>query len=185
MTYGLWALIVASAVLVFWVVGAYNRLVRLKNAVASAFAQLDEHLRRRHELIARLLEVVGERLAHEAGALEALVGAGMQAREAAERARATPLLAGPLGALAGAEQMLAGSLQRVMALVEHHAELQHEAAVRELGDALTQTRHRVGFARQAYNDHVLAFNTASAQFPTVVLARGFGFFPLEPLVPLP
>lgn len=185
MTSGLWVLIVASAVLVFWVVGAYNRLVRLKNAIGAAFAQLDEHLRRRHELIARLMEVVGVPLKHESGALDALLAAGTQARDAAERARVTPLLAGPLGAMAGAEQMLAASLQRVLALVEHHAELQHDGAVRELADALTETRHRIGFARLAYNDQVQAFNDASAQFPTVVLARVFGFFPLEPLVALP
>lgn len=185
MTSGLWVLIAASAVMVFWVVGAYNRLVRLKNAIGAAFAQLDEHLRRRHELIARLMEVVGVPLAHESGALDALLAAGTQARDAAERARVTPLLAGPLGALAGAEQMLAASLQRVLALVEHHAELQHDGAVRELADALTETRHRIGFARLAYNDQVQAFNDASAQFPSVVLARVFGFFPLEPLVALP
>ncbi len=185
MTSGLWVLITASAVLVFWVVGAYNRLVRLKNAIGAAFGQLDEQLRRRHELIDRLMAVVGEPLAHENGALDALLAAAAQARESADRARATPLLAGPLGALAGAEQMLAASLQRVLALVEHHAELQHDGAVREVADALTDTRHRIGFARLAYNDQVQAFNDASAQFPTVVLARVFGFFPLEPLVALP
>jgi LemA protein len=185
MTYGLWVLIATSAVLVFWVVGAYNRLVRLKNAIGAAFAQLDEQLRRRHELMGRLMAVVGEALAHETGALDALQAAGVQAREAAERARVQPLLAGPLGALAGAEQMLAASLQRVLALVAHHADLQHDAAVREVAEALADARHRIGFARLAYNDQVQAFNDATAQFPTVVLARVFGFFPLEPLVPLP
>ncbi len=182
---GLWVLIATSALLVFWVVGAYNRLVRLKNAIGSAFVQLDEQLRRRHDLIARLMESVGEPLAQETGALDALLSAASQARDAADRARATPLLAGPLGALAGAEQMLAASLQRVLALVEHHAELQHDGSVRELAEALTETRHRIGFARVAYNDQVEAFNDATAQFPTVVLARIFGFFPLEPLVALP
>lgn len=185
MTSGLWVLIATSAILVFWVVGAYNRLVRLKNAIGAAFGQLDEQLRRRHELIVRLMALVGAPLSQESGALEALTAAGAQAREAAERARASPLLAGPLGALAGAEQMLAASLQRVLALVEHHPELQHDAAVREIGEALLETRHRIGFARLAYNDHVQAFNDASAQFPTVVLARVFGFFPVEPLVALP
>ena len=88
MTSGLWVLIAASAVLVFWVVGAYNRLVRLKNAIGAAFGQLDEQLRRRHDLIARLIEVVTGPLAQESGALDALQTAGAQAREAAERARA-------------------------------------------------------------------------------------------------
>ena len=85
----------------------------------------------------------------------------------------------------GAEQMLAASLQRVLALVDHHADLQHDAAVREVAEALADARHRIGFARLAYNDQVQAFNDATAQFPTVVLARVFGFFPLEPLVALP
>lgn len=185
MTSGLWVLIGASAVLVFWIVGAYNRLVRLKNAIGAAFAQLDEQLRRRHELAERLMAMVGGPLAHESGAIDALLAASAQAREAADRARATPLRAGPLGALAGAEQMLAASLQRTLALVEHHADLQHDAALREVADALAETRHRIGFARLAYNDHVEAFNDAAAQFPTVVLARVLGFFPFEPLVALP
>lgn len=185
MTTGLWVLMATSAVLVFWVVGAYNRLVRLKNAIGAAFVLLDEHLRRRHDLVTRLMALVATPLAPERGALDALLAAETQAREAAERARLTPLLAGPLGALAGAEQMLAGSLQRVLALVEHHTELQNEPTLRELVDALAETRHRIGFARLAYNDQVLTFNEASAQFPTVVLARVFGFFPLEPLAALP
>lgn len=185
MTSGLWVLMGASAVLVFWVVGAYNRLVRLKNAIGAAFAQLDEQLRRRHDLVERLMALVGVPLAHESGAIDALQGAHAQAREAADRARAAPFRAGPLGALAGAEQMLAASVQRTLALVEHHADLQHDAAVREVADALDETRHRIGFARLAYNDQVEAFNDATAQFPTVVLARVFGFFPLEPLVALP
>lgn len=182
---GLWVLMVTSAVLVFWVVGAYNRLVRLKNAIGAAFVQLDEHLCRRHDLVARLMALVATPLVAERGALDALQAAQAQAREAAERARSTPLLAGPLGALAGAEQMLAGSLQRVLSLVEHHAELQNDPALSEMADALAETRHRIGFARLAYNDQVQIFNHASAQFPTVVLARVFGFFPLEPLVALP
>ncbi|WP_342130135.1 LemA family protein [Hydrogenophaga sp. OTU3427] len=185
MTPGLWALIVASAVLVFWTVGAYNRLVRLKNAIGAAFAQLDEQLRRRHELVGRLSETVQTALQHESAALEALQGAVLQAREAAERARGAPLQAGPLGALAGGEQTLAGSLQRVLALVAHHPEMQQDGAVSEIAQALDETRHRIGFARLAYNDQVDAFNAATAQFPTVVLARVFGFFPLEPLVALP
>lgn len=185
MASGLWVLIATSAIGVFWVVGAYNRLVRLKNAIAAAFGQLDEQLRRRHEQIDRLMATVATPLAHERGALEALQEACVQARESADRARATPLLAGPLGALAGAEQMLAASLQRLLALLEHHPELQHDSAVREMAEALTQTKHRIGFARVAYNDQVQVFNDAATQFPTVVLARVFGFFPLEPLVSLP
>jgi LemA protein len=185
MTPGLWVLMLTSAVLVFWAVGAYNRLVRLKNAIHTAFAQLDEHLRRRHELVARLLESVRSPLAQESAALENLAAACGQAQEAADRARAAPLQAGPLGALAGSEQTLAGGLQRVLALLAHHPELQEDAGVAEIGQALEDTRHRIGFARVAYNDQVQAFNHATAQFPTVALARALGFFPLEPLVPLP
>lgn len=185
MTPGLWVLILTSAVLVFWTVGAYNRLVRLKNAIHTAFTQLDEHLRRRHDLVDRLVEVVRDPLAQERAALDNLQAAGQQAREAADRARGAPLQAGPLGALAGGEQTLAGGLQRVLALIEHHGELAQDASVREIAQALEDIRLRIGFARVAYNDQVLAFNQASAQFPTLVLARVLGFFPLEPLVALP
>ncbi len=176
-----WVLLVVVAVLFFWGVGAYNRLVRLKNAIANAFGQIDVQLKRRYDLIPNLVEVARKYLAHEAKTLEAVIAARNQARSAEQGAAASPLNAGALGALAGAEQALGGALGRLFALAEAYPDLKADQTMRELSEELTSTENRVGFARQAYNDQVLAYNDAAAQFPTLIVARLFGFFPLEML----
>ena len=181
MTTGLWVLLVAGAVVFFWGVGAYNRLVRLKNAIANAFGQIDVQLKRRYDLIPNLVEVARKYLTHEAKTLEAVIAARNQARTAEQSAAASPLSAAALGALAGAEQALGGALGRLFAVAEAYPELKADQTMRELGEELTSTENRIGFARQAYNDHVLEYNDAAAQFPTLIVARLFGFFPLEML----
>ena len=166
----------------FWAVGAYNRLVRLKNAIANAFGQIDVQLKRRYDLIPNLVEVARQYLAHEAETLEAVIAARNQARSAEQSAAASPLNAGALGALAGAEHMLGGALGRLFAVAEAYPDLKADKTMRELSEELASTENRIGFARQAYNDHVLEFNDAAAQFPTVVLARLFSFLPQAMLV---
>jgi LemA protein len=165
----------------FWAVGAYNRLVRLKNAIANAFGQIDVQLKRRYDLIPNLVEVARKYLAHEAETLEAVIAARNQARSAEQSAAASPLNAGALGALAGAEQMLGGALGRLFAVAEAYPDLKADQNMRELSEELASTENRIGFARQAYNDHVLEFNDAAAQFPTVILARLFSFLPQDML----
>ena len=89
--------------------------------------------------------------------------------------------AGALGALAGAEQLLGGALGRLFAVAEAYPDLKADQTMRELSEELSSTENRIGFARQAYNDHVLEFNDAAAQFPTLIIARLFGFQPLTML----
>ena len=173
----LWVLLALGLLVLFWAVGAYNRLVRLKNAIANAFGQIDVQLKRRYDLIPNLVEVARKYLAHEAQTLEAVIAARNQARTAEQNAAASPLNAGALGALAGAEQVLGSSLGRLFALAEAYPDLKADQTMRELSEELASTENRIGFARQAYNDHVLEFNNAATQFPTVVLARLFGFVP--------
>lgn len=177
MSVSLWVVLVLGLVVFFWAVGAYNRLVRLKNAIANAFGQIDVQLKRRYDLIPNLVEVARRYLAHEAQTLEAVIAARNQARTAEQTAAGNPLNAGALGALAGAEQLLGGALGKLFAVVEDYPDLKADQNMRELSEELTSTENRVGFARQAYNDHVLEYNDAAAQFPALIIARLFGFQP--------
>ncbi|MGE0100275.1 MAG: LemA family protein [Hydrogenophaga sp.] len=177
MSVSLWVVLAVGLVVFFWAVGAYNRLVRLKNAIANAFGQIDVQLKRRYDLIPNLVEVARRYLAHEAQTLEAVIAARNQARTAEQTAAGNPLNAGALGALAGAEQLLGGALGKLFAVVEAYPDLKADQNMRELSEELASTENRVGFARQAYNDQVLEFNDAAAQFPTLIIARLFGFMP--------
>ncbi len=181
MSVSLWVFIALGLLVFFWAVGAYNRLVRLKNAIANAFGQIDVQLKRRYDLIPNLVEVARRYLAHEAQTLDAVIAARNQARTAEQTAATSPLNASALGALAGAEQALGGALGKLFAVVEDYPDLKADQSMRELSEELTSTENRVGFARQAYNDHVLEFNDAAAQFPTLLIARLFGFQPLAML----
>jgi LemA protein len=134
-------------------------------------------LKRRYDLIPNLVEVARRYLAHEAQTLEAVIAARNQARTAEQTAAGNPLNAGALGALAGAEQLLGGALGKLFAVVEDYPDLKADQNMRELSEELASTENRVGFARQAYNDQVLEFNDAAAQFPTLIVARLFGFMP--------
>jgi LemA protein len=163
------------AVLLFWAVGAYNRLVRLRNAIGNAFAQIDVQLKRRYDLIPNLVETAKKYVTHERETLEAVIAARNQARTAADHVRAKPTDAGAIGALAMAEQALGGTLGRLMAVVENYPELKADEILRELSEELTSTENKVAFARQAFNDAALDYNNAAQQFPTSVVAGVFGF----------
>ncbi len=167
--------IVASALLLFWAVGAYNRLVRLKNLIAHAFGQIDVQLKRRYDLIPNLVEAAKKYLLHERETLEAVIAACNQARSASDAARSRPTHAPEVLALAAAEEALSGSLDRLFALAAAYPELKADDTIRELSVELTSTDNKVAFARQAYNDAVLDYNNAQAQFPALLIARLFGF----------
>ena len=176
-----WVFLGAALLALFWAVGAYNRLVRLKNAIANAFGQIDVQLKRRYDLIPNLVEVARKYLAHESETLEAVIAARNQARNAEQTVAASPANASAMGALVGAEQVLGGAMGRLFALAEAYPDLKADQTMRELSEELSSTENRVGFARQAYNDHVLAFNDAAAQFPTLIVARLFAFLPMPML----
>ena len=165
------------AMLVFWAVGAYNRLVRLKNIIANAFGQIDVQLKRRYDLIPNLVEAAKKYLQHEQATLEAVISARNQARSASDTVRSRPGKADAVIALAAAEQTLDSSLGRLFALAEAYPELKADQTIRELSEELTSTENKVGFARQAYNDAVLDYNNAQGQFPALLVARAFGFVP--------
>ena len=165
------------ALLVFWAMGAYNRLVRLKNVIANAFGQIDVQLKRRYDLIPNLVEAAKKYLQHERDTLEAVTLARNRARAASDAVRSRPASAQAVTALAAAEQALDGSLGRLFAVAEAYPELKADQTIRELMEEMTRTENKVTFARQAFNDAVLDYNNAQGQFPAVVLARMFGFMP--------
>jgi LemA protein len=167
--------IVFLAVFGFWAVGAYNRLVRLRNAIGNAFAQIDVQLKRRYDLIPNLVETAKKYLQHERETLEAVTAARNQARAAADVARGRPTDAGAMKSLGLAEQVLTGAMGRLMALVEAYPELKADQTLRELSEELTSTENKVAFSRQLFNDATLDYNNAAQQFPTSLLAGLFGF----------
>jgi len=170
-------LLTLLAMLLFWAVGAYNRLVRLRNIIANAFGQIDVQLKRRYDLIPNLVEVAKKYLQHEQTTLEAVIAARNQARSASDAVRSRPARAEGIVALAAAEQALSGSLGRLFAVAEAYPELKADQTIRELSEELTSTENKVGFSRQAYNDAVLDYNNAQGQFPALLIARLFGFAP--------
>lgn len=177
MSTSLFVFIALLAMLVFWAVGAYNRLVRLRNTIGNAFGQIDVQLKRRYDLIPNLVEAAKKYLQHEQSTLEAVIAARNQARSASDVARSRPANAGAMVSLAAAEQALSGSLGRLFALAEAYPELKADQTIRQLSEELTSTENKVAFARQAYNDTVLDYNNAQGQFPALLIARLFGFAP--------
>jgi LemA protein len=170
--------LITLAVLVllgFWMLGAYNRLVRHRNEIGNAFAQIDVQLKRRHDLIPNLVEVAKKYVQHERDTLEAVIAARNGARSAGDAAAARPADAQRIGALGSAEGTLAGALKQLAVVVEAYPELKADATLRELSEELGHTENRIAFARQAFNDAVLDYNNAAQQVPTNLVAGVFGF----------
>lgn len=170
-------MIAVLALLVFWAVGAYNRLVRLKNTIANAFGQIDVQLKRRYDLIPNLVEAAKKYLQHERDTLEAVIHARNQSRAASDAVRSRPANAAAVLTLSAAEQALSGALGGLFALAEAYPELKADQTVRDLSEELASTENKVAFSRQAYNDAVLDYNNAQGQFPALLVARLFGFAP--------
>ena len=175
MTTGTWIVVAIVAVLVVWGVAIYNKLVQRRNRIANAFAQIDVQLKRRHDLVPNLVETARGYLKHEAATLEAVIKARGQAQQAVAAARSEPANAARIGALANAENLLQGTLGRLMMVAEQYPDLKADATMASLSEELTSTENRLGFARQAYNDEVLAYNDEALQFPQVIIARLTGF----------
>jgi len=170
-------LLVILVVFVLWAVGAYNGLVTLRNRFKNAFAQIDVQLKRRYDLIPNLVETAKAYLKHERGTLEAVIAARNQAQSAAKAASADPANAAAMQNLLGAEQGLAGAMSRLNVVVEAYPDLKADQNMRQLSEELTSTENKVAFARQHYNDSVMAYNTKREIFPSVIIANMFNFGP--------
>jgi LemA protein len=170
-------LLAIVVVLVLLAVGIYNRLVALRNLFKNAFAQIDVQLQRRHDLIPNLVEAAKAYLKHESSTLENVIAARNQAVAARGAAAANPADAAAVQGLLGAEGALSGAMGRLFAVMESYPNLKADQTIARLMEELSSTENRVAFARQAYNDSVMQYNTARETFPNVVLAGMFGFLP--------
>lgn len=166
---------VAGGALLFWGIGAYNRLMRLRNAIGEAYRQLDQQFGARAEASARLLALLRPLLPSEQAAFDALDGAQAEVQAAAQAVRARPHAADPVGSLAVAGAVQAAALTRLLSLIEHHGELQGQAEVFALVDELKLIERQRAFARQVFNQAVGQYNEAVQQFPTRILASLYGF----------
>lgn len=168
-------LAVLALVLVFWAVGIYNGLVKLRNRFKNAFAQIDVQLKRRYDLIPNLVETAKGYLSHERETLEAVIKARNIAASAAEAAAANPASTNNMKSLMSAESGLSGALSRLMVVSEQYPDLKANENMAQLTEELTSTENKISFARQAYNDAVMIYNTRREVFPAVVLAGAMGF----------
>jgi LemA protein len=173
------ALLALVVVLGLWVAGIYNKLVDLRNRFKNAFAQIDVQLKRRYDLIPNLVEVAKGYLKHESSTLEAVIKARNIALAASQAAAANPADANAMKGLMTAEAGLGGALSRLMVVSEQYPDLKANTNMLQLTEELTSTENKVSFARQAYNDSVMTFNTAREVFPSVIFAGMFGFLPAE------
>jgi LemA protein len=160
------------AVVVF-AVSLYNGLVRLRNACKNAFSQIDVQLKRRYDLIPNLVETAKAYLKHERETLEAVVRARNAAVSAAAAAGAAPGDPAAMRGLAGAEGALGASLSRLLAVAEAYPQLKADATMIRVMEELSSTENRIAFSRQAFNDAVMAYNTARETFPGMLLAGSF------------
>ena len=168
-------------VVALWILAAYNRLVRHRNEIGNAFAQIDVQLKRRHDLIPNLVEVARKYVQHERDTLEAVIAARNGARKASEAAASKPADAGRIAALGSAEDALAGMMTKLAVVVEAYPALKADASLRDLSEELGHTENRIAFSRQAFNDAVLDYNNAAQQAPTNLVAGLFGFKDAAPL----
>lgn len=169
--------IATLSLVVFWAVGAYNRLVRLKNSIANAFGKIDVELKRRYEAVPTLVDAAKNHLGQETETLGAVIAARNQAKNASDSARSRPANALAVTALADAEQALSSSLNQLFALSDAYPELKADQAIHALSEELTIAEHKIIFARQAFNDAVLDYNRAQGQFPAALVAKLFSFAP--------
>ncbi|MBT4757286.1 MAG: LemA family protein [Opitutae bacterium] len=178
MTIGLIFLGVCVLLVVFmalWVMGIYNGLVTLRNRFKNAFAQIDVQLKRRYDLIPNLVETAKGYLSHERETLEAVITARNGAASAGQAAASDPSNPDAIKQLMGAETALTGAMGKFFALSESYPDLKANQNMMQLTEELTSTENKVSFARQAYNDSVMTYNTKREVFPAVLFSGVLGF----------
>ena len=168
-------LLAIVVVLGFWAVGIYNGLVTARNAFKNAFAQIDVQLQRRFDLIPNLVETAKGYLSHERETLEAVIAARGAAMAGLSAAKASPGDPAAMAELASTQGMLNGALGRLLAVAEAYPDLKANQNMMQLTEELTSTENRIAFARQAYNDSVMAYNNKREVFPSNIVAGMFNF----------
>jgi len=158
-----------------WGVGIYNGLVTARNAFKNAFAQIDVQLQRRFDLIPNLVETAKGYLKHERETLEAVIAARGAAMAGLSAAKANPGDAAAMAELGQSQGLLNGALGRLMMVAEAYPDLKANQNMMQLTEELTSTENRVAFARQAFNDSVMAYNNRREVFPSSIIAGMFNF----------
>jgi LemA protein len=179
MTGGQWTLLGVVAVLVFWMVGAYNRLVNLRHAIVAGWVQIDEQLRRRSSAVTALVEAMRPHLPDGQATFDAAIGAEEQLQAMATAVRAKPTRAAALHNFVTAEGVHASAMARLVGMVDPHASLRDDAAVATALSELRDVDVRLGLTRHHFNTAVDSYNEAVWQFPARLLARLFAFEPAE------
>ena len=178
------SVVIAFGAFFIWALVIYNRLVALRNRVVNALAQIEVQLKRRHDLIPNLVETARGYMSHERETLEAVIAARDSAQAAGRTGRRDPGDAQAMAAVAQAEGALSSTLGRVFALAEAYPDLKADQNMMQLSEEVTTTENKLSFARQAYNDAVMLFNTALQSFPAVMFAGMLGFRAATMLAPL-
>jgi LemA protein len=172
-------LLVVVLGLIGFLVSGYNKLVTLRNRYKNAYAQIDVQLKRRYDLIPNLVEIAKGYIKHERETLEAVTQARNIAYAASQAAAANPGEASAMKNLVSAESGLAGTLSRLMMVAEQYPNLKANENMMQLTEELTSTENKISFARQAYNDSVMVYNTDREVFPSNIIAGIFNFGPAE------
>ena len=168
-------IVAGTLIVIIYVIGAYNNLVSLRNRFKNAYAQIDVQLKRRYDLIPNLVEIAKGYLQYERGTLDEVIAARNSAFSANATAAQNPGNAEAIKQVTGAEAALVGSLGRLFAVVEAYPNLKADEEMIRLMEELTSTENKVAFARQAYNDSVMVYNTARETFPSNLIANSFNF----------
>ena len=170
-------LLVIVVAVAFWAMGIYNGLVTARNAFKNAFAQIDVQLQRRFDLIPNLVEVAKKYMAHERETLEAVIAARSAAQSGLAAAKANPGDPASMAQLAAAQGQLNAGLGRLLAVAESYPDLKANQNMMQLTEELASTENKVAFARQAFNDSVMAYNNKREVFPNSIFAGMFNFAP--------
>lgn len=174
-----WIVLAVIVGAVLFAISIYNRLVAGRNRFKNAFAQIDVQLTRRHDLIPNLVETAKGYIKHERETLEAVTNARNMAVAGLKAASKDPSDPEAMKQLAQAEQGLTGALGRLFAVAEAYPDLKANQNMMQLSEELTTTENKVAFARQAYNDSVMQYNTLRESFPNNFFAGWFNFQPAE------